>query len=89
MLGGFGYKLLAEESVLKEVLPPLTGRVEQLGCPSGCTDIVAQSFGLKFDPRLSMVIAALFFCCHLPCHRNEMVPIVGAVIGAKIYASIF
>ncbi|WP_420421275.1 hypothetical protein [Simkania sp.] len=54
-------------------------------CASGCTDIVAQSYRLKFDPRLSLIIAAIFFCCHIEHHATEMVPVVGAVFGFRVF----
>jgi len=54
-------------------------------CASGCTDIVAQSYKLKFDPRVSLVIATIFFCCHIEHHAREMVPVVGAALGFRIF----
>jgi hypothetical protein len=54
-------------------------------CASGCTDIVAQSYRLKFDPRLSMIIATIFFCCHIEHHAAEMVPVVGVAFGFRIF----
>lgn len=54
-------------------------------CASGCTDIVAQSYRLKFDPRVSLIIAAVFFCCHIEHHATEMVPVVGAAFGFRIF----
>lgn len=54
-------------------------------CVSGCTDIVAQSYGIKFDPRISLIIATLFFCCHIEHHAREMVPVVGFALGARIF----
>jgi len=52
---------------------------------SGCTDIVGQSYGLKFDSRLSLVIAALFFCCHLEHHSWGMVPVVAGALGCRLF----
>jgi hypothetical protein len=69
------------------LVPHLTEDITNLpeGCASGCTDIVAQSLSLKLDSRLCLIVATLFFCCHIEHHGKEMVPVVGALCGARLF----
>lgn len=65
----------------------LTTPISNNACASGCTDIVAQSLNIKLDPRISLIVATVFFCCHINHHGREMVPLVGFLAGARIYHS--
>lgn len=67
--------------------PNLTTPLSNKACASGCTDIVAQSLNIKLDPRISLIVASVFFCCHINHHGREMVPVVGFLAGARIYHS--
>ena len=73
--------------VAHHIVPTLSEDMSKTAgaCVSGCTDIVGQSYGLKFDSRLSMIIATVFFCCHIEHHAREMVPVVGAALGFRIF----
>ena len=72
------------------IIPQLTSDITNSAeaCASGCTDIVAESLNLGVDPRISLIIATVLFSDHIGHHAKVMVPIAGALCGARIFHTI-
>ena len=48
---------------------------------SGCLDIVPKVFGLKIDPRISLISATILFCCHINHSHKLMMRVSVIYVG--------